>query len=145
MHLDDTCVGKALLSSSVGWFSDGLLTSRSRQGSCPAAATVRCVTRSRAQGRSASIRLFLLACLGAAALATLGGVLFWAIHGGTTPTRAIAYGFWVAATLTLLARAVSGSRWLARRGLPQVDGWVFVTAAFVLTGIGAVVDALGSA
>jgi len=98
-----------------------------------------------AHGRGSSIRLFVVACLAAAALATIGGVLFYAIHGGTTLTRALAYGFWVAATLMLLATAVSGSRWLARRGLPQVDGWVFVTAAFVLTGIGAVVDALGSA
>ncbi|HUJ92945.1 MAG TPA: hypothetical protein VLW05_09605 [Gaiellaceae bacterium] len=97
-----------------------------------------------AHGRRASIRLFVLACLAAAALATIGGALFYAIHGGTTLTRAIAYGFWVAATLTLVAMVVSGSRSLARHGLPQVDGWVFVTAAFVLTGIGAVVDALGS-
>jgi len=77
-----------------------------------------------AHGRRASIRLFVLACLAAAALATIGGALFYAIHGGTM--------------------VVSGSRSLARHGLPQVDGWVFVTAAFVLTGIGAVVDALGS-
>jgi Na+/H+-translocating membrane pyrophosphatase len=100
--------------------------------------------RSAGSGRAASVRLFFLACLVVAALATVGGVLFYAIHGNTTLTRAIAYGFWVAATLTLVAMILSGSRGLARRGLPQVEGWVFVSAAFLLTAIGAVVDALGS-
>ena len=101
--------------------------------------------RSAASGRAASVRLFFLACLGASVVATVGGALFYAIRGGTTLTRAIAYGFWFVAALVLIAMFVSGSRRLARRGLPQVEGWVFVTAAFLLTAIGAVVDTLGSA
>ena len=100
--------------------------------------------RSAGSGRTAGVRRFFVACLALSVLATVGGVLFYAIHGGTTVTRAIAYGFWVAATLTLVAMVVSGSRYLARRGLPPVDGWVFVSAAFLLTGIGIVVDVLGS-
>ena len=90
-----------------------------------------------------AVRLFVLACLGVAAAATLGGVLFAEIHGGTTVSRAVAYGFWFAAALTLVAIPVAGSRALARRGLPPVDGWVFVSAAVLLTVVGAVVDALG--
>ena len=77
-------------------------------------------------------------------LATVGGVLFYAIHGGTSVTRAIAYGFWIVAALALVAMVVFGSRSLVRRGLPPVEGWVFVTAACLLTGIGVVVDVLGS-
>ena len=100
--------------------------------------------RSDGSGRAASVRRFLLACLGAAAVATVGGALFYAVHGGTTLTRAIAYGFWFVAALTLAAMFVAGSRRLARRGLPQVESWVFLTAAFLLTAIGAVVDALGT-
>ena len=100
--------------------------------------------RSAGSGRAAGVRRFFLICLAAAVLATVGGVLFYAIHGGTTVTRAIAYGFWVAAALAFAAMVVSGSRYLARRGLPQVEAWVFVSAAFLLIGIGAVVDVLGS-
>ena len=33
--------------------------------------------------------------------ATLGGLVFWAIHGSTTVTRSIAYGFWFAAAVML--------------------------------------------
>ena len=89
-------------------------------------------------------RLFVLVFLAVSLVATLAGVLFAVIHGGTSVTRSVAYGFWFAAALVLVAMAFSGNRFLARRGLPPVDGWVFVLAAVLLTVVGAVVDALGT-
>ncbi|HTO25334.1 MAG TPA: hypothetical protein VMJ49_05490 [Gaiellaceae bacterium] len=89
-------------------------------------------------------RLFVLVLLAVSLVATLAGVLFAVIHGGTSVTRAVAYGFWFAAALALVAIPLAGSRTLARRGLPPVDGWVFVLAAVLLTVVGAVVDALGT-
>ena len=89
-------------------------------------------------------RVFVLAFVGIAVVATLGGVLFAVVHGGTTVSRAVAYGFWFAAALVLVAIPLAGSRFLARRGLPPVDGWVFVLAAVLLTVTGAVIDAVGT-
>lgn len=84
--------------------------------------------------------------LGGAACAALGGVIFWAVHGGTHLTRAIAYGFWFAAALMLVAAAVLQQRLIWRRtNLPVLEGWVLVSSAVVLTLAGAVIDALGSA
>lgn len=81
----------------------------------------------------------------AAALATIGGLLFALLHGGTTVTRAIAYGFWIAAALALVGMAGAASKQLARWfDLPFIEGWLFVTASVVLTGIGVVVDVLGT-
>ena len=100
--------------------------------------------RSLGSGRAAAVRLFVLLLLGISVITTVCGVLFAEIHGGTSVTRAVAYAFWFAAAFVLLAMAFAGNRALRRRGVPHVDGWVFVAAAFVLTGIGAVVDALGS-
>jgi len=97
----------------------------------------------RPESRAEAVRLFLLVCLGIAVVATVGGVLFAEIRGGTTVSRAVAYAFWFAAALVLAAMVLSGSRTLARRGLPQVEGWVFVTAAFLLTGVGVLVDGFG--
>jgi hypothetical protein len=75
----------------------------------------------------------------------LGGLLFWAIHGDTTLTRALAYGLWFAAAVMLVLMVVAGRRTLWRRtNLPAVEGWAFVSAAVVLTVAGAVIDALGS-
>jgi hypothetical protein len=77
--------------------------------------------------------------------ATLGGLVFWAIHGDTTVTRSIAYGFWFAAAMLLVLMAVAGRKWLWRRtSLPVLEGWVFVTAAVVLTVAGAGIDAAGA-
>lgn len=77
--------------------------------------------------------------------ATIGGLVFWAVHGGTPLTRAIAYGFWFAAAVCLALMLVTGSKrvW---RALPVAawEGWVFTGAAVVLTAVGAVVDALGA-
>jgi hypothetical protein len=88
---------------------------------------------------------FLACLLAAGVLATLGGALFDLVHGGTTLTRSVAYGFWIAAAVALVLMAGAGSRRLARRlDLPFIEGWLFVTAAVVLTAAGVVVDVLGS-
>jgi hypothetical protein len=72
-------------------------------------------------------------------------VLFCALHGGTTYHRSVAYGLWIAAALLLLAMPLAGSRRFYRRtSLPLIEGWVFVTAAIVLTVAGAAIDALGT-
>jgi hypothetical protein len=75
----------------------------------------------------------------------LGGVIFWAVHGGPLLTRSIAYGCWLAATVILVLAVVAGRNLIWRRtSLPVLEGWVFVTAAIVLTAVGSAVDALGS-
>ena len=76
---------------------------------------------------------------------TIGGLVFWALQGDTTATRAIAYGFWFAAAALLVLMAVAGRKWLWRRTtLPVPEGWVFVTAAVLLTVAGAGIDAAGA-
>jgi hypothetical protein len=75
----------------------------------------------------------------------LGGIIFWAAHGDTTATRAIAYGLWFAAAVLLFLMAVAGRKVIWRRtSLPVLEGWVFVAAAVMLTAIGALVDAAGA-
>ena len=87
---------------------------------------------------------FLAGMLVAAVVATAGGAIFAAVHGGTTTTRSIAYAFWIEAALTLVGMAAAGNRRLARRfDVPFVEGWVFTVASVILTGIGAAVDLLG--
>ena len=77
-------------------------------------------------------------------LGALGGIVFWAAHGDTTLTRAVAYGLWFAAAAMLLLMAIAGRKLVWRRtNLPAVEGWVFITAAVVLTVAGALIDALG--
>ena len=91
------------------------------------------------------MRRYVACLLAAGVIATAGGALFDAVYGGTTLTRAIAYAFWLAAAVTLVLMAGAGSKRLARRfALPFIEGWLFVTAAFVLTAVGIVVDVLGS-
>jgi hypothetical protein len=88
---------------------------------------------------------FLASLAVASVLATIGGVLFATIHGGTTITRAVALGFWIAAALALVGMAGAASNQLARWfNLPFIEGWLFVVASVVLTGIGMVVDVLGT-
>jgi len=83
--------------------------------------------------------------LAGAVCGVLGGVIFWAVHGGTLFTRAIAYGLWFAATVILVLTVVAGRKLIWRRtSLPVLEGWVFVSAAIVLTAAGAAIDALGS-
>jgi hypothetical protein len=77
--------------------------------------------------------------------ASLGGVLFAAVHGATTTTRSVAYGLWIAAAVCLVLMVVAGSKPVWRSAvLPAVEGWVFVSAAILLTAAGAAVDALGT-
>jgi hypothetical protein len=91
------------------------------------------------------LRRFLACCLAAGVLATVGGALFDVVHGGTTLTRSIAYGFWIAAALALVLMALAASKRLARRfDLPFIEGWVFLSASILLTAAGIVVDLLGS-
>jgi len=85
-----------------------------------------------------------LSLVGAAAGA-VGGLVFWAVHGETTPERAIAYGLWIAATLCLALMIVVGRKLIWRRtSLPVLESWVWVGAALVLTLAGAAIDVLGS-
>jgi len=91
------------------------------------------------------MRRYLGCLLAAGVIATVGGALFDVVYGGTTLTRAIAYAFWLAAAVALVLMAVAGSKRLARRfDLPFIEGWLFVTAAVVLTAVGVAVDVLGS-
>lgn len=88
---------------------------------------------------------FLACLLVVGFLATAGGVLFDVLHGGTTVTRSIAYGFWIAAAVTLVLMALAGSKRLARAfDLPFIEGWLFIAASALLTSVGVVVDVLGS-
>jgi hypothetical protein len=74
----------------------------------------------------------------------VGGLVFWAAAGGTTATRAIAYGMWFAAALCLVLMIVAGRKLVWRRtSLPVLEGWVWVAAAIVLTVAGALIDAVG--
>ena len=83
--------------------------------------------------------------LAGAVCGVLGGVIFWAIHGGTLLTRSIAYGLWFAATVILVLTVIAGRKLIWRRtSLPVPEGWVFVAAAIVLTAAGAAIDAIGS-
>jgi len=91
------------------------------------------------------LRRFAACCLAAGVLATAGGALFAVLRGGTTLSRAIAYGFWLAAALALAGMALAGSKRLARMlDLPFVEGWVFLAASVLLTAVGVAVDVLGS-
>jgi hypothetical protein len=91
------------------------------------------------------MRRFFACLLAAGVLATVGGALFDALYGGTTLTRSVAYGFWIAAAVALVLMAVGGSKRLARRfDLPFIEGWLFVAAAVSLTAVGIVVDLLGT-
>jgi hypothetical protein len=91
------------------------------------------------------VRGVVVLSLAGAVPATIGGAVFWAIHGGTTITRAIAYGFWFASAIMLALTAVAGSkRFWRSTSLPVPEGWVFVTSAVVLTVLGGAIDAAGA-
>jgi len=77
--------------------------------------------------------------------AAVGGVIFWAVDGGSTLTRSIAYGCWIAAALTIMLAVVSGQKLIWRRtNLPVLEGWVLYSTGVALTALGAVIDAIGS-
>jgi hypothetical protein len=87
---------------------------------------------------------FVACLLVAAVAATIGGVVFAVLHGDTSVTRSIAYGFWIAAAAALVGMAGAASKRLARWfDLPFIEGWLFMAAAVVLTGIGVAVDVVG--
>jgi Na+-translocating ferredoxin:NAD+ oxidoreductase RnfA subunit len=91
------------------------------------------------------VREALALSLVGAVCAVLGGVIFWAVHGGSTLTRSIAYGCWFAAALTIVLAVVSGQKLIWRRtNLPVPEGWVLYSSAVALTVVGAVIDAIGS-
>ena len=75
----------------------------------------------------------------------IGGIVFWASHGGTSLTRSIAYGCWFAAAIVLLLTYLAGRQLVWRwTNIPVLEGWVFVSAAVALTAVGAAVDAIGT-
>jgi hypothetical protein len=79
----------------------------------------------------------------AAVPAVVGGLLYQVIAGGTTVSRAVATGFWIAAFVYLVLWLFTSPRALWRRTpRPLPEGSVFVTAAIVLTAIGAILDAV---
>jgi hypothetical protein len=75
----------------------------------------------------------------------LGGLVFWAAHGGTTAARSIAYGLWFAASLCFVLMVVTGRKLVWRRtSLPVPESWVWIATAVVLTVAGAAIDAAGA-
>ncbi len=73
--------------------------------------------------------------------AVLGGVVYWVAQGGTTITHAIASGLWFAAAVLFLGMLVTTSKSLWRRTtMPIPEGWMFLSAAVVLTALGAAID-----
>lgn len=91
------------------------------------------------------MRLAVALTLAAAVPAVIGGVAFWVAHRDSLLTRSIAYGFWFAAAVVLLAMAVVGQRFVWRRvPFTPPEGWVFVSSAVALTLIGVVIDVVGS-
>jgi Na+-translocating ferredoxin:NAD+ oxidoreductase RnfA subunit len=91
------------------------------------------------------VRQAIALSLAGTACAVIGGVIFWAAHGGTTVTRSIAFGCWFAATFTLVLAFVSGQKLIWRwTNLPVLEGWVLYSAAVALTVVGVVIDVIGS-
>ena len=72
--------------------------------------------------------------------AALGAVIFWGLAGGSI-THAIASGFWFAATILFLGMFVATSKSLWRRTTFAIpEGWMFLSAAVVLTVLGVAID-----
>jgi hypothetical protein len=72
--------------------------------------------------------------------AVLGAVIFWGLAGGSI-IHAIASGFWFAAAILFLGMFVARSKTLWRRTtIAAPEGWMFLSAAVVLTAVGVVVD-----
>jgi hypothetical protein len=74
-------------------------------------------------------------------LAVLGGVIYRVVDGGTSITHAIASGLWFAAAVLFLGMLVTTSKSLWRRTtIAMPEGWMFLSAAVVLTALGAAID-----
>jgi hypothetical protein len=83
--------------------------------------------------------------LAGAVPAAIGGIVYWAAVGGTRATRAVAYGFWFAAAVLMLAMIVAAQRFVWQRTpVTPPEGWTFVAAAVVLIAIGMGIDVAGS-
>ena len=77
--------------------------------------------------------------------AVVGGIAFWAAHGETALTRDVAYGFWFAAAIVLVAMVLGGTKQVWKRTSIKIpESWVFSTSAVALTVIGILVDVAGS-
>ncbi len=80
-----------------------------------------------------------------AGVAVVGGLIFRATHGHTALTRDIAYAFWFAATVVLVAMLLASTKQVWRRTSFTIpEGWVFSSSAVALTVIGVVIDVVGS-
>ena len=80
-----------------------------------------------------------------AVVAVVGALIFWAVHSETALTRDIAYGFWFAAAIVLLAMVLAGTKRVWRSTSFRIpEGWVFSSSAVALTVIGVLVDLAGS-
>ena len=72
--------------------------------------------------------------------AVLGAVIYWAFAGGSI-THAIASGLWFAAAILFLGMFVATSKTLwSRTAIAVPEGWMFLSAAVVLTVLGAAID-----
>jgi hypothetical protein len=74
--------------------------------------------------------------------AVLGGAVFWAVQRDTTITHAIASALWFAAAVLFLGMLVTTNKSLWRRTttIAIPEGWMFLSAAVVLTALGAAID-----
>jgi hypothetical protein len=80
-----------------------------------------------------------------AAVAVVAGLVFWAVHGETALSRDVAYAFWFAAAIVLVAMLLAGTKQVWRRTSFTIpEGWVFSSSAVALTVIGVLVDVAGS-
>ena len=73
--------------------------------------------------------------------AVVGGLVYWGVDGGTKVMHAIASGLWFAAAVLFLGMLATTSKSLWRRTTIAVpEGWMFLSAAVVLTVLGAAID-----
>jgi hypothetical protein len=73
--------------------------------------------------------------------AVLGGLVYWGADGGTKFMHAIASGLWFAAAVLFLGMFVATSKTLwSRTAIAVPEGWMFLSAAVVLTVLGAAFD-----
>ncbi|MHB8649764.1 MAG: hypothetical protein ACYDBR_06250 [Gaiellaceae bacterium] len=79
----------------------------------------------------------------AAVPAVLAGLVLHLAHGATPLSRSVALFLWLAAALCLVAMPLLGSKLAWKSFGVQVEGWMLVAAAVLLTGAGAALDATG--
>ena len=70
-----------------------------------------------------------------------GGLVYWGIDGGTKVMHAIASGLWFAAAVLFVGMLATTSKSIWRRTTIAIpEGWMFLSAAVVLTVLGAAID-----